>query len=47
MNFNIAENIPLFMQSLEVIGPGYLGIFIVILALVGVVNLLNKFTSGK
>ncbi len=47
MNFNIVENIPLFLESLEVIGPGYLGIFVVILALVGVISALNKFTSGK
>ncbi len=45
MNFNIAENIPMFLDSFEVIVPGYLGIFVVMAVLIVVINLLNKFTS--
>ncbi len=45
MNFNIAENIPLLVQSFEVIVPGYLGIFVVMGLLIGVITALNKFTS--
>jgi len=39
--------VDLFMQSLEVIGVGYLGIFVMTGVIIAVVSLLNKFTSGK
>ena len=39
--------VDLFMQSLEVIGVGYLGIFVMTSVIIAVVSLLNKFTSGK
>ncbi len=45
MNFNIAENIPMFLESFDVIVPGYLGIFVVMGLLIGVITVLNKFTS--
>ena len=39
--------IELLMEALPVMGTGYLGIFIVTGVIIGVVTLLNKFTSGK
>ena len=37
----------LLMEALPVMGTGYLGIFVVTGVIIGVVTLLNKFTSGK
>ncbi len=37
--------IDLLMEALPVMGTGYLGIFIVTGIIIGVVALLNKFTS--
>ncbi len=37
----------LLMEALPIMGTGYLGIFIVTGVIIGVVMLLNKFTSGK
>ena len=39
--------VDLLMEALPVMGTGYLGIFIVTGVIIGVVALLNKFTSGK
>ena len=39
--------VDLLMQALEVIGVGYLGIFVMTGVIITVVSLLNKFTSGK
>lgn len=36
-----------FLNALPVIGKGYLGVFIVTLAIIGTVYLLNAVTSGK
>ncbi len=36
-----------FVDSLEYMGKGMLGIFIVILVIVGITGALNKFTSKK
>ncbi len=40
-------HVDLLMNALPVMGTGYLGIFIVTGVIIGVVTLLNKFTSGK
>ena len=37
----------LLLEALPVMGTGYLGIFVVTGVIIGVVALLNKFTSGK
>ena len=37
--------VDLLMEALPVMGTGYLGIFIVTGVIIGVVTLLNKFTS--
>ena len=37
--------VDLLMEALPVMGTGYLGIFIVTAVIIGVVSLLNKFTS--
>lgn len=39
--------VDLLLEALPVMGTGYLGIFIVTGVIIGVVTLLNKFTSGK
>ena len=39
--------VDLLLDALPVMGTGYLGIFIVTGVIIGVVTLLNKFTSGK
>ena len=39
--------IDLLMNALPVMGTGYLGIFVVTGVIIGVVTLLNKWTSGK
>ena len=39
-------HIDLLMKALPVMGTGYLGIFVVTGVIIGVVNLLNKWTSG-
>ena len=39
--------VDLLMEALPVMGTGYLGIFVVTGVIIGVVALLNKFTSGK
>jgi len=40
-------NMELVMACLGIMGKGMVGIFIVILAIWGLVELLNKTTSGK
>ena len=40
-------NIALIMTCLGIMAKGMVGIFIVILAILGLVALLNKVTSGK
>lgn len=39
-------NTTLFLQSLELMGKGMLGIFVVILVIYGLVFLLSKLTAG-
>ena len=39
--------VDLLMEALPIMGTGMLGIFLVTGVIIGLVTLLNKFTSGK
>ncbi len=47
MSFDMSFVPENFVHSLEYMGKGMLGIFIVILVIVGITGALNKFTGKK